>query len=162
MSPIKEGETATDLKQQQLANLNNELTKINSNRRDSVEPIVDTEISGNLTVPNNNNKGVDGEKKERKISRFKVSVVTEPDVSKLEPQTDAVCVINDAYKTLERVVENCYAYKPGLFYCQIFFKKMGKPFLFFSFYRFSTGSSVFSENGKFCFFVWLFAVKHSY
>lgn len=71
---------------------------------------------------------VDGEKKERKISRFKVSVVTEPDLSKLavpekkkseceeQQQTgDVASVINDAYKSLEKVVDSCYSIKPGWF-----------------------------------------------
>lgn len=54
--------------------------------------------------------------------RFKVSVVTEPDASKLtvpekkrsdsEP-SEVVAVINEGYKNLERAVENCYAFKPG-------------------------------------------------
>lgn len=127
MSPIKEGESAAidiNLKQQQLNVLNNELSKINS-RRDSVEP--DVEVG--LLVPN-------VEVKERRISRFKVSVVTEPDLNKLETKmeeqqtTDAVVgVINEAYKNLEKVVESCYSIKPGLLfvkiislcYCVVFF-----------------------------------------
>lgn len=97
--------------------LNNELSKINS-RRDSVEP--DVEIATGLLVPSK--IGSDVEVKERRISRFKVSVVTEPDLNKLnekmeEPTTAhavVVDVINEAYKNLEKVVDNCYSIKTGL------------------------------------------------
>lgn len=122
MSPIKEGETAaaaTDggLKPQQLAALNSELSKINNSRRDSVvvvEPDEKAVKVDSLAAPSS----VESEKKERKISRFKVSVVTEPDLNKLvvpekKDGGDVVSVINDAYKSLEKVVESCYSLKPG-------------------------------------------------
>lgn len=92
-----------------MATLNSELSKIN-NRRDSV---VEQEEKG-LTVPVEG-----GEKKERKVSRFKVSVVTEPDLNKLtvpekrNEEEKVVSVINEAYKSLEKVVESCYSMKPG-------------------------------------------------
>lgn len=100
-----------NLKQQQLAALNNELSKINSRRDSNVEAVKEEENV--LSVPK------DGEKKERKVSRFKVSVVTEPDLNKLErrdagnseEQKEAVSVINDAHKNLEKVVESCYSFK---------------------------------------------------
>lgn len=123
LSPIKEGETISTppdggLKPQQLAALNSELSKINNSRRDSVvvvEPEEKPKVEVALAPP-----VVDSEKKERKISRFKVSVVTEPDLNKLvvpeeQPQRggDVATAINDAYRSLEKVVASCYTIKPG-------------------------------------------------
>lgn len=114
-----------------MAALNTELTKINNNRRDSVveteeKPKVDT-----LLVPVVEGCGGGGEnKKERKVSRFKVSVVTEPDLNKLAvperkcEEQQVVSVINDAYKNLEKVVENCYSIKPGIAYFILYFNKL--------------------------------------
>lgn len=143
LSPIKEAEvtqsaTESNVKPQ-FTTLNDELTKINS-RRDDVEPKKESEEEkkeqaeavSTLAVP----KATDaesGDKKERRISRFKVSVVTEPDQSKLtvpekrksgaelsvafdngkETEKDIVGVINDAFKDLEKAVSTSYAVKPG-------------------------------------------------
>lgn len=88
-------------------------------------------------------KGVDTEKKERRVSRFKVSVVTEPDQSKLtipekkdneevvkavkeeegaEKGPDVASVINESYKSLEKAVASIYSVKPGKKeFCYIFY-----------------------------------------
>lgn len=109
------------MKQQQLAALNTELSKINSSRRESV---VDTDDKVRTVDVTTLAPPIDVEKKERRISRFKVSVVTEPDPTKLavpektnnknECDGAVVGVINDAYKSLEKVVDSCYSIKPGL------------------------------------------------
>lgn len=151
LSPVREGDQPPPNESniiQKLSTLNEELTKINS-RRDSVveqkredddERPSKTDGTENLgPVPSAENpadllgpKSAQNEKKERRVSRFKVSVVTEPDQSKLnvpekrdcertqsvaEKQPDVLNVINKTYKNLEEVVCATYSALPGRKLC---------------------------------------------
>lgn len=86
LSPVQEPETTiTDLsKPKNLTALNNELSKINL-RRDSTMHNAHEERPADSTESdkNENVKSPTHEPKMRRVSRFKVSVVTEPDPSKL-------------------------------------------------------------------------------
>lgn len=98
-----------------------------SDKTEAVNFSPPSENSANLLAP----KAPETDKKERKVSRFKVSVVTEPDQSKLnvpekkdgvqtqavaescEKQLDFLNVINKTYENLEKVVSTTLSALPG-------------------------------------------------
>lgn len=76
LSPVRDLDHVVDMaKPKNLTALNNELTKINARRESAVANDDDSE-----KVPSPTREAA----KVRRVSRFKVSVVTEPDQSKLE------------------------------------------------------------------------------
>ncbi|XP_064214504.1 serine/threonine-protein kinase Wnk isoform X2 [Tribolium castaneum] len=98
LSPVLEVDV--EFKAKQLAELNNQLKKIN-------RPEVIVEAGESLLSPDV------AEPKERKVSRFKVSVVTEPDRSKLvvepekkeeETKSDYTSVINNTFDSLANIL----------------------------------------------------------
>lgn len=99
LSPVLEIEA--EVKAKQLTELNNQLKKINS------RPEVIVESSESLLSPEV------AEPKERRVSRFKVSVVTEPDRSKLvitqdqnekKKDSDYTSVINNTFDSLATIL----------------------------------------------------------
>lgn len=134
LSPVVENANIFTPDQKTIQDLNNEIAKIHS-RRESVEvrkadadyiiketETVETELKkveeNTAEDSNTTNVVTSAPKKERKISRFKVSVVTEPDVTKLNiPETSksetGICsVITKAYDSLVDVV-NSYPPEKG-------------------------------------------------
>lgn len=123
LSPVQDSEfsalSPAEIKAKQLLNLNTQLQKINVKTEVIAEQAVETVVHGATAISPDEEGAVGGplpQQKTRRVSRFKVSVVTEPDRGKLvipnkfddqeDPRrsSDYTSVINNTFDSLANIL----------------------------------------------------------